>query len=362
MGAAARHAAAHRPRRQQDGGPPSGSGEAASTPCPAGSARRAAAVGPVTVGALAVVNAIGDVRDADGRILAGSRAGDDVDAFPDVAPFEGEGDATLLVVATDARLAKVDAALVAPSANHGIAQAVHPSHTRPRRRPSRSSWPRGAVDAHLDRLRLAATEVSGIGGAGTRSARAMIDGWASSTPRRPGAPSPSSPRTAATCTKCPLAEQRTQVVFGVGDEHADLVFVGEGPGAEEDRQGIPFVGRAGQLLARLIEGIGLRRDDVYICNVVKCRPPGNRDPLPAEIEACRPYLDAQLDFLAPRVVVTLGNFATRLLLDTKEGITKLRGREQPYREGGVLIPRCTRPRCCATAAPRWRRPAPTSCS
>ena len=144
--------------------------------------------------------------------------------------------------------------------------------------------------------------------------------------------------TVATCTKCPLAEQRTQVVFGVGDEHADLVFVGEGPGAEEDRQGIPFVGRAGQLLTRLIEGIGLRRDDVYICNVVKCRPPGNRDPLPAEIEACRPYLDAQLDFLAPRVVVTLGNFATRLLLDTKEGITKLRGREQPYRDGGVLIP------------------------
>ena len=144
--------------------------------------------------------------------------------------------------------------------------------------------------------------------------------------------------TASTCTKCPLAEHRTHVVFGVGDEHADLVFVGEGPGAEEDRQGIPFVGRAGQLLTRLIEGIGLSRDDVYICNVVKCRPPGNRDPLPTEIEACRPYLDAQLDFLAPRVVVTLGNFATRLLLDTKEGITKLRGREQPYRDGRVLIP------------------------
>src|SRR6516165_5687312 len=144
--------------------------------------------------------------------------------------------------------------------------------------------------------------------------------------------------TASTCTKCPLAQHRTQVVFGVGDEHADLVFVGEGPGAEEDRQGIPFVGRAGQLLTRLIEGIGLRREDVNICNVVKCRPPGNRDPLPTEIDACRPYLDAQLDFLAPRVVVTLGNFATRLLVDTKDGITKLRGRERPYRDGGVLIP------------------------
>lgn len=144
---------------------------------------------------------------------------------------------------------------------------------------------------------------------------------------------------ASTCTKCPLAETRTQVVFGVGNPHADLVFVGEGPGAEEDRQGIPFVGRAGQLLTRLIEGIGLTRDDVYICNVVKCRPPGNRDPLPAEIEACRPYLEAQLDFLAPTVVVTLGNFATRLLLGTKEGITKLRGTEFPYRDGeAILIP------------------------
>ncbi len=144
---------------------------------------------------------------------------------------------------------------------------------------------------------------------------------------------------ASTCTRCPLAQTRTQVVFGVGSPDADLVFVGEGPGAEEDRQGIPFVGRAGQLLTRLVEGIGLTRDDVYICNVVKCRPPGNRDPQPAEIESCRPYLDAQLDFLAPRVVVTLGNFATRLLLDTKVGITKLRGQEFPYRDGrAVVIP------------------------
>ena len=143
---------------------------------------------------------------------------------------------------------------------------------------------------------------------------------------------------AAVCTKCPLAETRTQVVFGVGDPSADLVFVGEGPGAEEDRQGIPFVGRAGQLLTRLVEGIGLTRDRVYICNVVKCRPPGNRDPLPVEIDACRPYLEAQLDFLAPRVVVTLGNFATRLLTGTKLGITKGRGQEFPFRGDAVLIP------------------------
>ena len=140
------------------------------------------------------------------------------------------------------------------------------------------------------------------------------------------------------CTACALAETRTQVVFGVGDPHADLMFVGEGPGAEEDKQGIPFVGRAGQLLTRLVEGIGLTRDDVYIANVVKCRPPGNRDPQPEEIAACRPYLEGQLGFVHPRVIVTLGNFATKLLLETKDGITKLRGREFPYRDDVVLIP------------------------
>jgi DNA polymerase len=140
------------------------------------------------------------------------------------------------------------------------------------------------------------------------------------------------------CTRCPLAETRTQVVFGVGDPHADLMFVGEGPGEQEDLSGEPFVGRAGRLLTGLIDGIGLSRDRVYIANVVKCRPPGNRDPLPLEIETCRPYLEAQLDFIDPRVVVTLGNFATKLLLATKEGITKLRGREFPFRDHAVLIP------------------------
>jgi uracil-DNA glycosylase len=143
---------------------------------------------------------------------------------------------------------------------------------------------------------------------------------------------------ALTCTRCPLSETRTNVVFGVGDPHADLVFVGEGPGEQEDLQGVPFVGRAGQLLTRLIEGIGLTRDEVYIANVLKCRPPGNRDPLPAEVETCRPFLESQLHFLDPVVVVTLGNFATKLLLDTKEGITRLRGREFPYRDRGVLLP------------------------
>jgi len=142
---------------------------------------------------------------------------------------------------------------------------------------------------------------------------------------------------AAGCDLCKLAAGRTQVVFGVGRADADLLFVGEGPGEQEDLKGEPFVGRAGQLLTQLIEGIGLTRDDVYIANVVKCRPPGNRDPQPDEIEACAPWLDRQLELIRPRVIVTLGNFATKLLLDTKEGITKLRGREFPYRDG-VLIP------------------------
>ena len=143
---------------------------------------------------------------------------------------------------------------------------------------------------------------------------------------------------AATCTRCALATGRTNVVFGMGDPTSDLMFIGEGPGAEEDKQGLPFVGRSGQLLDRLLaEEMGLTRDRVYIANVVKCRPPNNRDPLPAEIEACRPYLEAQLELIAPKVVVTLGNFAGKLLLKSKEGITKLRGHSYPF-AAGVLVP------------------------
>jgi len=140
---------------------------------------------------------------------------------------------------------------------------------------------------------------------------------------------------AAGCELCKLAGGRTQVVFGVGRPDADLLFVGEGPGEQEDLKGEPFVGRAGQLLTQLIEGIGLTRDDVYIANVVKCRPPGNRDPQPEEIEACAPWLDRQLELIEPHVIVTLGNFATKLLLETKDGITKLRGREFPFSRAGV---------------------------
>ena len=144
---------------------------------------------------------------------------------------------------------------------------------------------------------------------------------------------------ASTCTKCKLATAgRTQVVFGMGNPDADLMFVGEGPGAEEDKQGLPFVGRSGQLLDKiLLEELGITRDSVYIANTVKCRPPGNRDPEPDEISACNPWLEQQLDLIDPKVVITLGNFATKLLLETKEGITKLRGKSYPFR-GAVLIP------------------------
>lgn len=145
-------------------------------------------------------------------------------------------------------------------------------------------------------------------------------------------------REAAGCTRCSLAGGRTQVVFGVGDPRAELMFVGEGPGRDEDLKGEPFVGRSGQLLDRLVwEELGLRRDRFYIGNVVKCRPPNNRDPLPAEIAACRPWLEAQLDSVDPAVVVTLGNFATKLLLATTDGIRTVRGRTYPFRRG-VLVP------------------------
>jgi uracil-DNA glycosylase len=143
---------------------------------------------------------------------------------------------------------------------------------------------------------------------------------------------------ASTCTRCPLAAGRTQVVFGTGDPDADLVFIGEGPGAEEDRQGLPFVGRSGQLLDKLmLEELGITRERVYIANVVKCRPPDNRDPRPEEITACRPYLEQQLDLIKPKVLVTLGKFAGQLLLDSTVGITKLRGHDYPYRDA-TLIP------------------------
>jgi uracil-DNA glycosylase family 4 len=141
----------------------------------------------------------------------------------------------------------------------------------------------------------------------------------------------------AGCTRCALADGRTQVVFGSGSASADLMFVGEAPGFHEDRQGVPFVGAAGKLLEQLLAGIGLRREDVYIANVLKCRPPGNRDPLPEEIEACEPHLFRQLELIRPQVVATLGNFATRLLSGRPLGITRVHGQEQETTIGGRRV-------------------------
>lgn len=144
-------------------------------------------------------------------------------------------------------------------------------------------------------------------------------------------------REASVCTLCPLAEGRTNVVFGNGDADADLMFVGEAPGAEEDRQGLPFVGRAGGLLTELLTEIEMSRDDVFVTNVLLCRPPGNRDPQPEEIESCRPYLERKIELIEPRVIATLGNFATKLLTGGRVGITRVRGTPQVHTLGGRSV-------------------------
>jgi DNA polymerase len=140
------------------------------------------------------------------------------------------------------------------------------------------------------------------------------------------------------CTRCKLHRLgRRQVVFGVGSPDASLMFVGEAPGADEDVQGIPFVGRAGQLLTKIIESIGLKREDVYIANIIKCRPPENRNPEPDEVETCEPFLFQQVDAIAPKVIVALGTFAAKSLLKTNDPISRMRGRVYDYR-GAKLIP------------------------
>ena len=142
---------------------------------------------------------------------------------------------------------------------------------------------------------------------------------------------------ASVCTKCRLSAGRTQVVFGTGSPTANLMFIGEGPGYHEDKQGEPFVGAAGQLLTTLLTEIGLTREEVMIVNVIKCRPPGNRDPLPDEIEACRPYLEQQIELVNPRVIMTLGNFATRFILDKQVSISRVRGQRFNI-EGRIVVP------------------------
>jgi uracil-DNA glycosylase family 4 len=141
----------------------------------------------------------------------------------------------------------------------------------------------------------------------------------------------------AGCTRCALAKGRTQVVFGAGSPTADLMFVGEAPGFHEDKQGVPFVGAAGQLLNKLLAGIGMSREDVFVANVLKCRPPGNRDPQPEEIESCEPHLWKQIELIQPKVIATLGNFSTKLLSGKPDGITRVHGVVQEVVLGGNRV-------------------------
>ncbi len=159
--------------------------------------------------------------------------------------------------------------------------------------------------------------------------------------------------TLSNCRACRLAEGRKNVVFGSGPSSAEILFVGEAPGAEEDKQGVPFVGAAGQLLTRMIEAIGLTREEVYIANVIKCRPPGNRDPKPDEIAQCEPFLIRQIELIRPKVICTLGRFAAQTLLKTTDAMGQLRGKVFDYR-GIPLIP--TYHPAALLRNPQWKRP------
>jgi len=155
------------------------------------------------------------------------------------------------------------------------------------------------------------------------------------------------------CQKCALGATRTNFVFGVGDPNADIVVIGEAPGADEDAQGEPFVGRAGQLLNKILEATGFKREEVYICNILKSRPPGNRNPLPEEIEACKPYLDKQLKLINPKLILILGRVAAESLLKTREPLNKLRGKIHNYKEWKVMV---TFHPAALLRNPHWKRP------
>jgi len=155
------------------------------------------------------------------------------------------------------------------------------------------------------------------------------------------------------CHKCPLGDTRTRFVFGVGNPKADLVLIGEAPGADEDLQGEPFVGRAGQLLNRILEATGFNREEVFICNILKCRPPGNRNPQPDEVEKCRPYLEKQLKLLNPKLILLLGRVAAETLLKTKEPLNKLRGKVHDYKGYKVMV---TFHPAALLRNPNWKRP------
>ncbi|HEY6190766.1 MAG TPA: uracil-DNA glycosylase [Bacteroidota bacterium] len=156
------------------------------------------------------------------------------------------------------------------------------------------------------------------------------------------------------CLKCPLGQTRIKFVFGTGNTNADIMFIGEAPGADEDAQGEPFVGRAGQLLNKIIEAIGMKREEVYICNILKCRPPQNRDPLPSEMETCSPYLLKQIDLIKPKFIVCLGRISAQWLLRTNETLSALRGRTHEF-HGATLI--VTYHPAALLRNPAWKRPA-----
>jgi DNA polymerase len=199
----------------------------------------------------------------------------------------------------------------------------------------------GAARAWLGEWLEEGVEAQGAQGAprATAAPRPSPERTTVRAPTRPG-PRPSLPEVRdrlGDCTRCPLSAGRHSIVFGDGNPDAEILFIGEGPGAEEDKRGLPFVGRAGELLTRMIErGMGIPRSEVYICNIVKCRPPGNREPLANEIAACRPFLDDQIDAVAPKVIVTLGRPATGVLLGRDVSITRLRGVWQDYRGTPVM--------------------------
>ena len=157
-----------------------------------------------------------------------------------------------------------------------------------------------------------------------------------------------------TCMKCPLGQTRTNFVFGVGNAHADVMFIGEAPGADEDAQGEPFVGKAGQLLNKILAAVGLTREEVYICNILKCRPPNNRDPLPSEMETCTPYLNKQIDLIRPKFIICLGRISAQWLLKTNASLTALRGKTHEYCGAQLIV---TYHPAALLRNPNWKRPA-----
>ena len=155
------------------------------------------------------------------------------------------------------------------------------------------------------------------------------------------------------CLKCPLGQTRTRFVFGVGDPHSKVVFIGEAPGADEDAQGEPFVGRAGQLLNKILAAVGLKREEVYICNILKCRPPNNRDPQPSEMETCTPYLLRQIDLIKPEFIICLGRISAQWLLETNASLSALRGKFHAYRGSKLMV---TYHPAALLRNPNWKRP------